>query len=408
MGVCALVGVLGVLIAALMLFAQAYAPAPEPRTPAERRALNLRVFDKVWETVDRRYYDRTFHGVDWRKMRDVWRPRAAEAGSTRDLDWLVLNQMLGKLQDGHTGVVMPESLSQRFYRANSDHCPPQETMLGVDVANGRVLDVRRGSPADLAGVEPGWTLRSFESNYGAACTTRARVVLLDEHGAQHAFDGTAGPAQPEPRAERARLLVGGAVLLTFHTFDDASTGWLLGQLAHARTPGVILDLRRNLGGRLRDLNVIGAALLGPSANLGAYITQNRVGQQRGAPVAGWARLQPSGKPALKAPYVGPLVVLIGPETGSGAEILADAVQTSRRGVVIGERSAGSVLVSSLFSLPNGEALSVSVADFRGASGRRLEGAGVTPDVPVRQTLAAIRAGRDLPLEAAEARLTTPR
>ena len=39
--------------------------------------------------------------------------------------------------------------------------------------------------------------------------------------------------------------------------------------------------------------------------------------------------------------------------------------------------------------------------FLTPDGRRLEGVGVSPDLPVAQTLATVRAGRDLPLEAAE-------
>ena len=32
---------------------------------AERAQANLRVFDTVWDTVHRKYYDPTFNGLDW-------------------------------------------------------------------------------------------------------------------------------------------------------------------------------------------------------------------------------------------------------------------------------------------------------------------------------------------------------
>jgi hypothetical protein len=37
------------------------------------------VFDDVWETIDERYYDLQFHGVDWQKSRTTFRAAAAKA-----------------------------------------------------------------------------------------------------------------------------------------------------------------------------------------------------------------------------------------------------------------------------------------------------------------------------------------
>ncbi|HKG96431.1 MAG TPA: hypothetical protein VKA97_01370, partial [Pyrinomonadaceae bacterium] len=36
----------------------------------------LVVFDDVWETIQERYYDPKFHGVDWQAKRDLFRPAA--------------------------------------------------------------------------------------------------------------------------------------------------------------------------------------------------------------------------------------------------------------------------------------------------------------------------------------------
>ena len=37
----------------------------------------LAVFDDVWETIQERYYDRRFHGVDWQAKRATFRTAAA-------------------------------------------------------------------------------------------------------------------------------------------------------------------------------------------------------------------------------------------------------------------------------------------------------------------------------------------
>ena len=44
----------------------------------------LAVFDDVWETIQDRYYDPKFHGIDWQAKRTTFRPVAARAGNTFD------------------------------------------------------------------------------------------------------------------------------------------------------------------------------------------------------------------------------------------------------------------------------------------------------------------------------------
>ncbi|HLF85324.1 MAG TPA: hypothetical protein VI837_14215, partial [Blastocatellia bacterium] len=45
---------------------------------ASSDALSLKdrveVFEEVWETIDGKYYDASFNGVDWRAVRDRYRP----------------------------------------------------------------------------------------------------------------------------------------------------------------------------------------------------------------------------------------------------------------------------------------------------------------------------------------------
>jgi C-terminal processing protease CtpA/Prc len=67
----------------------------------------------------------------------------------------------------------------------------------------------------------------------------------------------------------------------------------------------------------------------------------------------------------------------------------------------GQHTGGDVLLASSFQLADGGIVQVATADIRGADGRRLEDEGVKVDKEVRPTLAAIRASRDLVLEAAQ-------
>ena len=58
----------------------------------------LAVFDDAWETIQDRYYDPKFHGIDWQAKRTTYRPAAARASNTHEF-YDVLRQMIASLRD---------------------------------------------------------------------------------------------------------------------------------------------------------------------------------------------------------------------------------------------------------------------------------------------------------------------
>ena len=67
----------------------------------------LAVFDDAWETIQERYYDPKFHGIDWQAQRATFRPAAARAGKPHEF-YDVLRQMIASLKDAHTRVYSPD------------------------------------------------------------------------------------------------------------------------------------------------------------------------------------------------------------------------------------------------------------------------------------------------------------
>src|SRR6185503_1703592 len=67
----------------------------------------LAVFDDAWETIQERYYDPAFHGIDWQAKRTAFRPAAARAANTQEF-YDVLRQMIASLKDAHTRVYSPD------------------------------------------------------------------------------------------------------------------------------------------------------------------------------------------------------------------------------------------------------------------------------------------------------------
>ncbi|HTG91587.1 MAG TPA: PDZ domain-containing protein, partial [Pyrinomonadaceae bacterium] len=114
------------------------------------RAGRLAVFDDVWETIQERYYDPTFRGLDWEATRAAFRPVAAEAKSTQDF-YELLRRMIAPLKDPHTRVFSPE---EKF-----DWWNPKFITIGVTVREVEgspiIVHVEPKSAANAAGVRVG-------------------------------------------------------------------------------------------------------------------------------------------------------------------------------------------------------------------------------------------------------------
>ena len=65
----------------------------------------------------------------------------------------------------------------------------------------------------------------------------------------------------------------------------------------------------------------------------------------------------------KAITADPLVVLVNKGSASASEILAGALQDNGRAQLVGETTFGKGLIQSLFDLPNGAGLAVTIAKY---------------------------------------------
>ncbi|MGH8238782.1 MAG: S41 family peptidase, partial [Steroidobacteraceae bacterium] len=85
---------------------------------------------------------------------------------------------------------------------------------------------------------------------------------------------------------------------------------------------------------------------------------------------------------LQPLFKGPVVVLTSARSISDAEIAADVPKWTGRAKIIGAKIPGIVLSSKLFDIPGGFHRRVPIADYSSIGSGRLEGSGVTPDIPV--------------------------
>jgi carboxyl-terminal processing protease len=355
-----------------------YASTSAAVAPANRAVFNARVYDQTADWISRRYYDPTFNGADWPAVVARHRSAALAAASDTEL-YIALNALLAELRDEHTHALSPLEVEQYHHR--------RSFLLGFrsDPAPGRpgarrILAVFPDGPAALAGVQPGWVLLSADDRppsevLGVGKLADGQLVRCDF------LDAIGRPLRLDLRARKlsyptvrdARRLDSDVLLLAFDTFDLNAARWLRAELKrHRPAGGVVLDLRGNAGGEARALAAIVAELFPATVDLGKI-------RARGSDETTPRR---SPHHLLAAHYNGPLVVLVSDGSASAAEILAAIVQREHRGVIVGTATPGNVLVCVHWPLPGGGRLQLSVYDYVGPDGRRLEGRGVTPDVVV--------------------------
>ena len=157
---------------------------------------------------------------------------------------------------------------------------------------------------------------------------------------------------------------------------------------------LVLDLRGNPGGVAHMVAGVAGHLLDTAASLGTL--RDRTTTLRF--VANPRRATADGRTVR--PFAGPVAVLVDGQTASTSEIFAGGLQALGRARVFGEPSAGQALLAHTRRLPTGDVLVHAVADLAGPDGRRLEGAGVVPDVHVPLRRADLARGADAPLAAA--------
>ncbi|UCD56403.1 MAG: hypothetical protein JSV16_11270, partial [Candidatus Hydrogenedentota bacterium] len=168
-----------------------------------------------------------------------------------------------------------------------------------------------------------------------------------------------------------------------------------------RAKGLIIDVRDNGGGSTRHGNaiishLIAKALPGSPWKTRKYMPAFRAWGQKEA----WHEGEGSTIQPKRNPYLGPVVVLIGPGTVSAAEDFVVALHAAGRATLVGEKTAGTTGQPLFIQLPRGGRARICTKRDTYPDGREFIGVGVIPDVEIHPTQQSITAGRDAVLEAA--------
>jgi C-terminal processing protease CtpA/Prc len=369
----------------------------------------------IKDEIRRNYYDPAFGGRNLDQHFAAAHTKLSEATSLGTAMGIIAQALL-EFDDSHTFFIPPPRTTRVEYgwsmRMVGDEC-----YVGL---------VRPGSDAERQGVKPGdhvlalegrrptrgilWkmeyqfytlsprpalrvTLQSpgqppRDVQLAGKVTQRLQTVDLTGFGSGIGLEQWLLDSERDTYLDRPRTVrIAKTVVWKLPTFmvDPDGVDSLAGE-ALAGVESLILDLRGNGGGYVKTLERLVGRLFDRDVRI--------------ADLKGRKAWKPSTAKKHSRPFGGKVVVLIDSRSASASELFARVMQLEKRGIVLGDRSAGAVMQSYGYQGQMGSdrliffGASVTNADVIMADGKSLEKTGVIPDEIILPTADDIAAQRD--------------
>ncbi len=372
----------------------------------------FKIFNRVWEDIDEKYYDEKFNGVDWKQVRVTYQPKIENTKSDKEF-YEIIKQMVRELEDAHTRFYTPEEAKLKSKK--------QFSSLGVraDEIEEKIVitAVQINSEADKAGIKVGMIIiavdgtdirnkiaearenikssspqavkiLSLRAIFRGEIGSLVKLTLADKTGESFDVSLTRNPV-PEFLEVTTEILPDNIGYLKFDTFNEKLSGKFKKALTNLKnTKGLIIDLRDNGGGELSFIGKIADWILPEKTSFGEI-------QRRGK---GDKKLFFGDKSSQI--YSAPIVVLLDNDSASSSELFSIGLQEAKRAKVVGSISCGCLLgISGGRNLNDGR-LELSEFGFISARNYRVERNGVKPDLVINPTLSDVENRTDQALKEA--------
>ncbi len=264
--------------------------------------------------------------------------------------------------------------------------------LGIEVQlyNGfvRVISPIDDTPAAKAGVQAGdLIVKIDETPVKGMSLTDAVKKMRGDPGSKIKLtlvrEGAAEPLVLEMKRDvinvssvRSRMLEPGLAYLRISTFTTTTGKSLseefkkLRKQAGGPLKGMVLDLRNNPGGVLNAAVEVSDDFMDKGTIVSIKGRVPDANREYGANPGDLL----DGKP---------LVVLVNGGSASASEIVAGALQDSRRALLVGVKTFGKGSVQTILPLQNESAIKLTTARYYTPSGRSIQAEGITPDITIR-------------------------
>jgi len=355
-------------------------PLPEliettPVTPTvspEVYALQLKVFEELWETVRENYLYTDYNGIDWQATHNEYLQKLG-SGLSDDVFYTALQEMVYLLGDDHSVYLSPQDVAEEEAQFSGN-----QNFVGVGFLLSPVPERQRatvlltfpGSPAEEGGISSRDSVLAVDGQPVLDENDRIRNIIRGPEGTPVMLTIQTPGGEPRDLTLVRRRITGpipvpykvitgpggqrvGYILLVTladGTADDQVQAALEAMNAEAHLDGLIIDNRQNEGGTDTVLRGILAYFTG--GQLGSFTS--RAAER---PLHVWPE-DVSGSQDL------PLVVLVGPNTVSYGEVMSGVLQDSGRAYLIGETTDGNVETLLGYNFSDGSRAWIAHDSFR--------------------------------------------
>lgn len=313
---------------------------------------------------------------------------------------LLENAIRGMLTglDPHSAYLDPED-----YKGLQEGTTGEFGGLGIEVGieNGlvKVIAPIDDTPAQRAGVKPGDVITKLDDTpvKGMALNDAVKhmrgkpgspiTLTIVREGVEKPLEIVITRAVIKVESIKTDLLEPNFGYLRISTFQERTGEDLRRALdeikAENKRPlkGIVLDLRNNPGGILSAAVSVADAFI--EKGLIVY-TEGRVED---------SQLRFTAKPDDLLSGAS-MVVLVNGGSASASEIVAGALQDTRRGIIMGSRTFGKGSVQTILPMSNQAALKLTTALYYTPSGRSIQAEGIKPDIILDKVEVAVVADDD--------------
>ena len=369
----------------------------------------LQIFDEAWRVQRDWFYDKNMHGLNWKKVRDMYRPLVQYCGTRGDVNYLI-GEMIAELNIGHTYIYggdrkntpfVPTGLLGADFSVKPNSYPKIERIVKGETWDNSARSpfyqpgcpVKRGDyilAIDGQKITPGDNIYKYLQN-------KAGKVIELTYNSKPNWSGAKKYLLKTLRSERG--LRYREWVSHNRSYVDTKTKKEIG---YVHLPGMMEDGLIEFAKAWYPQYYKDGIIIDARYNGGGF-TSKQIHDRLERTINTY--MQPrEGKPTPvpERTFGGQLVLLINRDTGSDGEIFSDAWKERKLGPVIGQRTwGGAVGIEAHQTLIDGATTTPpQFGEYNMHKEWIIEGHGVEPDIVVINMPKDVLAGKDAQLDKA--------
>ncbi|MFC1504464.1 S41 family peptidase [Spirochaetota bacterium] len=361
-----------VLLLSLVFFINIKLPTLKERAvaaPYKNVEKYYEFFTSVFEYISRKYVDK-------------------EKATPDRLIYGAIKGMLSSLEDPHTAF-----LDEKRYRDLKTETSGSFGGLGIYIGKRdewlTVIYPIEGTPAWEVGIKPGDIISEIEKESTKDMTIEDAVSIL--RGKPGTTVNVTVVREGEEKPLRFKIVRDDIKIKSVKSgiIEDSNIGYIKIRNFSATTPGEVKDAivdikKKKMTSLIVDLRYNPGGLLDVVCTVADFFIDDGLIVYTKGRDSGFDSEYRASKELLIPKYI-PIVVLINNYSASASEILAGALQDTKRAILLGEKTFGKFSVQQVQQIDptEGTAFRITTAYYYTPNGRSLHEEGIAPDVLVK-------------------------